>query len=81
VKRHYGVRTKRHKLIHFYYDIAAWELYDLERVPQERNNVYGDPAYAAVADDLKAELTRLRKQYGDTDEVTKRFLDEDIARQ
>ena len=31
VKRHYGVRTDRYKLIHFYYDIDEWELYDLEK--------------------------------------------------
>ena len=30
VKKHYGVRTDRYKLIHFYDDIDAWELYDLE---------------------------------------------------
>ena len=65
VKRHYGVRTKRHKLIHFYYDIDAWELYDLEKDPNELNNVYADPAYAAVVAELKAELTRLQRQYGD----------------
>jgi len=29
VKRHYGVRTERYKLIHFYHDIDAWEMYDL----------------------------------------------------
>ena len=26
VKRHYGIRTDRYKLIHFYYDIDVWEL-------------------------------------------------------
>lgn len=35
VKRHYGVRTRRYKLIHFYHDIDEWELYDLEKDPQE----------------------------------------------
>jgi hypothetical protein len=29
VKRHYGVRTDRYKLIHFYYDVDEWEMYDL----------------------------------------------------
>ena len=28
VKRHYGIRTKDFKLIHFYNDIDCWELYD-----------------------------------------------------
>lgn len=66
VKRHYGVRTKRYKLIHFYHDIDAWELYDLEKDPHELNNVYGDPKYAGIVKELKAELQRLRKHYGDT---------------
>ncbi len=66
VKRHYGVRTDRYKLIHFYYDIDAWELYDLKKDPHELNNVYDDPAYAAVVKELTAELKRLREKYGDT---------------
>jgi arylsulfatase A-like enzyme len=66
VKRHYGVRTRRYKLIHFYYDIDAWELYDLEKDPRELHNVYGDPAYAPTVRELTAELERLRRLYGDT---------------
>ena len=65
VKRHYGLRTKRHKLMHFYHDIDAWELYDLERDPHELNNIYGDPANAALVKRLKAELERLRRKCGD----------------
>ena len=65
VKRHYGVRTKRYKLIHFYYDIDEWELYDLEKDPNELNNVYGNPAYADVVRELKAELKQLRDKYKD----------------
>ena len=72
VKRHYGVRTRRYKLIHFYYDIDAWELYDLERDPHELRNVFADPSYSAVVRDMGAELERLRRLYGDTDET--RFL-------
>ncbi len=66
VKRHYGVRTKRHKLIHFYHDIDEWELYDLKKDPKEMKNVYNDPVYADVVKKLKAELKRLRKEYKDT---------------
>jgi len=65
VKRHYGVRTRRYKLIHFYHDIDAWELYDLEKDPRELKNVYDDPAYAGVKARLEAELDRLRVRYGD----------------
>ncbi|MHC4173055.1 MAG: sulfatase family protein [Planctomycetota bacterium] len=66
VKRHYGVRTKRYKLIHFYHDIDEWELYDLKKDPNEMKNVYNDPAYADVVKKLKPELKQLRKEYKDT---------------
>ncbi len=67
VKRHYGVRTQRYKLIHFYNDIDEWELYDLRKDPREMKNVLDDPAYAGTVKKLKAELQRLRKKYKDTD--------------
>ncbi len=66
VKRHFGVRNKRYKLIHFYYDIDAWELFDLEKDPNEMKSVYGDPAYAKVQAEMLTELERLQAQYGDS---------------
>jgi arylsulfatase A-like enzyme len=65
VKRHYGVRTDRYKLIHFYYDIDEWELYDLESDPNEMNNVYDEAKYADVVKLLETELARLQVQYKD----------------
>lgn len=65
VKRHYGVRTERWKLIHFYNDIDWWELYDLEADPHELHNLYGEPAYADTEARLHEELRRLQQQYGD----------------
>ncbi|MBN1153964.1 sulfatase [candidate division KSB1 bacterium] len=65
VKKHYGVRTDRYKLIHFYDDIDAWELYDLQEDPNELNNVYSDPKYDSVVVSLKEELNRLRIKYDD----------------
>jgi arylsulfatase A-like enzyme len=41
VKRHYGIATKNYKLIHFYYDVDEWELYDRKKDPQEMHNVFG----------------------------------------
>jgi uncharacterized sulfatase len=67
VKRHYGVRTHRYKLIHFYHDIDEWELYDLRKDPREMKNVLDDPAYADTVKKLKAELQRLRNELKDTD--------------
>ncbi len=65
VKRHYGVRTDRYKLIHFYHDIDEWELYDLETDPRELQNVYDDPAYADVRERLHQRLRALQEQYRD----------------
>ncbi len=62
VRRHYGVRTDRYKLIHFY-NIGEWELFDLEKDPDEMNSVYDDPEYADIQSELTAELNRLREQY------------------
>ncbi|OQB85966.1 MAG: Arylsulfatase [Planctomycetes bacterium ADurb.Bin126] len=62
VKRHYGVRTGKYKLIHFYYDVDEWELYDLEKDPHELKSVYNDPDYAYVQAQLHKELDRLRKE-------------------
>ena len=63
VKRHYGVRTERYKLIHFYDDIDEWELYDLKQDPKEVNNLYNDPEYASVQKELYNELKRLQDKY------------------
>lgn len=65
VKRHYGVRDDRYKLIHFYNDIDVWELYDLQEDPHEMNNLYGKPSYEAVMKRMRDELYKLQKQYDD----------------
>ncbi|MBP6064949.1 sulfatase [Bacteroides sp.] len=65
VKRHYGIRTERYKLIHFYNDINWWELYDLQTDPSEMHNLYGQKAYESIANELKTELLKLQEQYND----------------
>ena len=65
VKRHYGVRNDRYKLIHFYNDIDEWELYDLQQDPHELNNLYGNPAYQEVTDQMMHELDSLQIMYDD----------------
>jgi len=74
VKRHYGVATERYKLMHFYYDVDEWEMYDLESDPAEMKNVYGNPQYAEVQEQLHKRLTELRTGYGDSDENDQKFL-------
>jgi arylsulfatase A-like enzyme len=76
VNRHYGIRTHRYKLMHFYYVIDEWELYDLEEDPEERHNMYDDPANAALVQELKERLYALRTEYKDPVRNDQRFIDE-----
>lgn len=76
IKRHYGIRTQRYKLIHYYYDIDEWELFDLKKDPHEMKSVYKDPAYQDVVQQLKIELEKLRKKYGDSEALDQKYLKE-----
>ncbi len=62
VRRHYGIRTDRYKLIHYYHDMDEWELFDLEKDPDELHNLYNDLAQTETIAKLKKELERLRKE-------------------
>ena len=59
-RRHYGIRTNRYKLIHFYYDFDEWEFFDLRADPNERHNAYLDPQYSSIIKTLKIQLDSLR---------------------
>lgn len=63
VKRHYGVRTDRYKLMHFYDDIDHWELYDLQEDPLEENNLYGEKKYEGIQVRLHHTLDSLQSEY------------------
>lgn len=69
VKKHYGIKTDRYKLIHFYDDIDEWELYDLEKDPREMKSVYDDPDYLEIRQELKHKLQELRIYYKDNNEL------------
>jgi len=75
VKRHYAIVTEEYKLVHFYFDVDEWELYDRLNDPQEMNNVIDDPAYAEVVDELKTKLTELRVKYKDSPELDSLFIE------
>jgi len=68
---HYGVRTDRYKLIN-YYTINEWELFDLEKDPDEMESLFEwsgykvHPAYESITQDLVKKLKQLREQYKDT---------------
>ena len=80
VKKHYGIRTKRYKLMHFYDDIDTWELYDLEEDPKEIHNQIDNPEYDVIEAKLKSQLTALQKQYNVTDEEFKQAPKENVER-
>lgn len=62
---HYGIRTERYKLIHFYDGMDAWELYDLEKDPSEMKNLVESEVYREQLSSLREQLSQLRKQYKD----------------
>lgn len=65
VKRHYGIRTERYKLIHYYFDIDEWEMFDLLEDSHEMNNLYGNSEYDELIGELKDQLKQLRLKYKD----------------
>ncbi len=75
VKRHYGIVSKTYKLVHFYYDVDEWELYDRMKDPSELNNVYDDPAYESIVTQLKIELKEMRIKYQDSEELDQKFIE------
>lgn len=67
VQTHFGIRTNRYKLIRFYNDGEYWELYDLQKDPEELQNLYGKPAYKAIQKQLIIDLKKTLRQYDDTE--------------
>jgi arylsulfatase A-like enzyme len=76
VKRHYGISTERYKLIHYYYDIDEWELFDMESDPDEMKNVYNDTAYFTVKQELHKRLSELMIKYDDSEDLARSLLPE-----
>jgi arylsulfatase A-like enzyme len=74
VKRHYGISTECYKLIHFYYDIDEWELFDFKADPFELKNLYNDPAYRGIKEYLHIRLNKLMSKYHDSDSLARSFL-------
>jgi arylsulfatase A-like enzyme len=74
---HYGYRSDRYKLIYYYNDGLGlpgtgpftyppeWELYDLHVDPHEMRNVYDDPEYAEVREELKRRMWQEQQRLQD----------------
>jgi len=77
VYAHYGLRTKRYKLIYYYAEALGtegaidepkdpeWELFDLKKDPLEMNNVFDDPEYSEKVRELKEKLNRAKREAKD----------------
>lgn len=74
---HYGIRTHRYKLIYWHNQDCGdagsnagtgnpeWELFDLDLDPTEMKNVYHDPSYAEVVDEMTGKLNDEMERIGD----------------
>nr|WP_236636871.1 sulfatase [Sinomicrobium sp. N-1-3-6] len=80
VKKHYGVRTDRYKLMHFYDDIDRWEMYDLEKDPGENHNINDSAAYREIREKLLHTLDSLQQVYGITEEEFQKATPEEIEK-
>ena len=75
VKRHYGVRTDRYKLMHFYYDIDQWEFYDLKKDSLEMHNEIDNPEYQDEIERLKKIIDEKRQKFGDSDSLQQEYIE------
>lgn len=76
VNRHYAAITKNYKLIHYYFDNNYWELIDRKKDPNEQHNYYNDPKYGKIREDMHQKLDALRKQYGDNESISQKYVDD-----
>jgi len=67
---HYGIRTEKYKLISFY-TINEWEMYDLEKDPDEMDNLIDLQLGYKVRDGYEDQLKKLLQQLKDMREFYK----------
>ena len=66
VAPHYGVRSETgYKLVH-YYQTDEWELFDLNKDPNELKSLYSKADYASIKESLTLQMKELQVKYQDT---------------
>ena len=65
VQPHYGVSNGKYKLIHYYFNMDEWELFDIKSDKDELNNLYGLKEYDEIISQLKLRLSELQAEYKD----------------
>ena len=58
-----GIRTERYKLIHYYNPHTEWELFDLQKDPNEMKSIYTNPESAAIRKELHKQLDDIRREF------------------
>ena len=69
VAKHYGIRTQKYKLVHFY-QFDEWEFYDLINDPSEDENLYNSDAFTSQIEKLKTLLNENRTKYADQTDIS-----------
>jgi len=77
VSPHFGVKTNRYKLIRFYKRVNSWELYDLQKDPNEMHNLFGKKGYEKITADMHRLLLQMIDKYEDND--AKQILDNKLT--
>ena len=65
VSPHFGLRTTQYTLARFYGPDEFWELYDIQKDPQNLKNLYGTKGYEKITADLKTQLREQIVKYKD----------------
>lgn len=76
VSPHFGIKTKRYKLIRFYKRVESWELFDLQNDPRELNNIYNTAGGKKLSTSLKKQLASLIEKY--KDDEAKQIFEKEI---
>jgi len=66
---HWGIRTERYKLIRFPH-VDTFSFYDLQKDPEEMNDVSARPEYSGTINSTEKQLAKLMEEVG----ITKEFL-------
>lgn len=69
IAKHYGIRTKYFKLVHFY-QFGEWEFYDLLKDPQENENIYNTQISSSKVTEMKKLLNLKRSEYEDKTNIS-----------
>ena len=69
IAKHYGIRTKNFKLVHFY-QFGEWEFYDLLKDPQENENIYNIQIFSPKVTEMKKLLNLKRSEYEDKTNIS-----------